>query len=72
MGYCPRCGDNPPWGTRATAGAARQRRPVRVPAGSKIVQLPAGLKEGDRVRYGGVLFEVRRAGEVIELHLIGR
>ncbi|MCM8748212.1 DNA repair protein RadA [Thermomicrobiaceae bacterium CFH 74404] len=72
MGYCPRCGENPPWGARATASASRQRRPVRVVAGSKIVRLPQGLKEGDRVRYGGVLFEVRRSGEVIELHLIGR
>lgn len=72
MGYCPRCGENPPWGTRAAATAARQRQPVRIPLDSRIVTLPSGLQDGDRVRYAGVVFEVRRAGEAIELHLVGR
>jgi len=71
MGYCPRCGENTVWATRLTT-AIRQRRPVRVAVGSRIVTLPPDLRDGDRVRYGGVLFEVRRYGDVIELHLVGR
>jgi hypothetical protein len=71
MGYCPRCGENTPWRKRP-ATMTRQRRPVRVLVGSRIVTLPPGLQDGDRVRYGGVLFEVHRYGEVIELHLVDR
>lgn len=72
MGYCPRCGDNQPWGKTAASRAVRERRPIRVPVSSRIVTLPADVKDGERIRYGGILFEVRRTGDVIELHLVDR
>jgi|GEM_PF-600936 len=71
MGYCPRCGENPPWGiNRVPTSTARARRPVRIHVSSPIVRIPASIQDGERIHYGGTLFTVRRYGDIIELHAV--
>lgn len=62
MGYCPRCGENSAFG--ATEPGKRDLRPraLRIPAGSRIVDLPSDLQDGEVIQYGGSRFRVRRDG----------
>ena len=62
MGYCPRCGENSAFGTTEPGKRDLRPRALRIPAGSRIVDLPSDLQDGEVIQYGGSRFRVRRDG----------
>lgn len=62
MGYCPRCGENSAFGASEPGKRDLRPRALRIPAGSRIVDLPSDLQDGEVIQYGGSRFRVRRDG----------
>lgn len=70
MHYCPRCGENSPFGDSGAGTAGHGVTPLRIPVGSRIVHLDDIGAEGQgetEVTYGGTRFRVRRDGESLLL-----
>jgi len=70
MGYCPRCGDNPPYGESPRASLTNQPGHLRIPVGTRVVDL-GDPPDGSVVSYGGSRFRIRRKDHTIMLELVG-
>lgn len=68
MGYCPRCGENSPYG-ESEQDANWRVGELRIPAASRIVHIPDAA-EGSVVSYGGSRFRVHRREGSVYLELV--
>ncbi|MDI3340396.1 MAG: hypothetical protein QJR03_07665 [Sphaerobacter sp.] len=71
MGYCPRCGENSAYGVPEPAARRPRSAALRIPADSRIVNLPPGIPDGEFVTYGGSRFRIRREGDDYLLEIAG-
>ena len=69
MGYCPRCGENSPYGESAFHRAGRPPARLRIASGTRIVNL-GDQPEGAVVTYGGSRFRIHRTDGETALELV--
>ncbi|HET9015024.1 MAG TPA: hypothetical protein VFN57_05470 [Thermomicrobiaceae bacterium] len=69
MGYCPRCGENSPYSDSVFHRAGRQPGCLRIPSGTRIVDL-ADKPDGATVTYGGSRFRIHRQDGETTLKLV--
>lgn len=70
MGYCPRCGENSPYGPDQERGRDFRPTLLRIPVDSRVVTIPPDVADGGSFAYGGSRFRLRRDGRAYQLEIV--